>query len=158
MDLKQILGEQLKTNRPNLSQSSLRTYVSTLANLPKRCKIEGGSHEINLKWYEDNANKIMDDLTELTPNKHKSVLSALFILTGNEKVQTEMRKDLQTVNDEYKEQKMSATQKENWIDWSDVLKIYDDLRVKTDPLFKAKTLTAKQFEELQSFVLLSATY
>ena len=97
----------------------------------------------------------MQDLNELTPNKRKSVLSALFILTKNENVQTEMRKDLQEVNDFYKEQKMSEVQKENWIDWSDVLKIYDDLRVKTEPLFKAKALTPKQFEALQSFVLLS---
>ena len=40
-NLKQSLVEKLQENRPNLSQSSLRTYVSTLANLPKRCKLEG---------------------------------------------------------------------------------------------------------------------
>ncbi len=78
------------------------------------------------------------------------MLSALFILTGDEKIQTEMRKDLQTVNDEYKEQKMSATQKENWITWEEVQKIYDELKEKCEPLFKAKTLSASQFQEISA--------
>ena len=57
----------------------------------------------------------MQDLNELTPNKRKSVLSALFILTCDEKVQSAMKTDLQTVNDEYKEQRMSEAPRKNWI-------------------------------------------
>ncbi len=121
MDLKQLLAERIVTNRPKLSQSSLRTYVSTLANLPKRVKMEGGSH-VDVDWYSHNAHKILDELNDLTANKRKSILSALFILTGDEKIQKEMRADLQTVNDEYKNQSMSEVQRKNWIDWSDVLK------------------------------------
>ena len=55
-----IVSESLKSKRPNLSDKSLKSYVSTLINLPK--KMEDKPDNIN--YFEKNVDKIIKFLKD----------------------------------------------------------------------------------------------
>ena len=70
------LADAIQKARPALSASSVRTYVSILSSLHKKCI--GG--EVEVKDFDDTA-KFIKFLKDKTAASRKTVLSALFILT-----------------------------------------------------------------------------
>ena len=72
-DLKLILQNKLKEDRPNLSDSSLRTYVSILTNLNK--KLNGKN---TIDWFKKEHNQIFDYLEEKNDQTKKITLSSFF--------------------------------------------------------------------------------
>ena len=76
-DLKILLQEKLKETRPNLSTSSVKTYISILSNIYKKLNGEG-----NIEWFNKESNQILKSLEEKNDQTKKTNLSALFILTG----------------------------------------------------------------------------
>ena len=76
-DLKLLLQEKIKENRPNLSSSSVKTYISILSNLYKKLNGDG-----NIEWFERENNEILKYLDDKNDQTRKTTLSSLFILTG----------------------------------------------------------------------------
>lgn len=152
-DFKLLLAKEIKEKRPKLSDKSITSYVSTLSNLPK--KIDADLKEVDIKWFSDNAGKIVKMMEDKPATSRKSVLSALYILTGLEDIQKIMVIDAKSVNELYKQQKMSVSQEENWLDWSSIVAKYNEMKIQADILFKKKTLSADEFGELNKFMLLS---
>jgi len=72
-----IVSESLKSKRPNLSDKSLKSYVSTLINLPK--KMEDKPDHIN--YFEKNVDKIIKFLKDKPSRSRKSVLSPSVVVT-----------------------------------------------------------------------------
>ena len=72
------MEELLIQNRPNLSQGSLKTYMSLLRSI--HYNIFGKT--IDLDNFNDTA-KIMSYLQDKEPSKRKTYLSALYVLTNN---------------------------------------------------------------------------
>lgn len=145
------LIEVLKKNRPNLSESSLKTYVSILRSTYK--KIFPNDEEINIKKYED-TEKFFKYLENMG-TKRKTYLSALFVLTKNEKYQKEMLIDAKEYNDKSKEQKMSEKEKQNWITQAQVKEIYRKNEETANALYKLKSLSSKNLQLIQNFIILS---
>ena len=77
MSLKQFI----ETKRPNLSESSVTTYNSVLKNLYKRVF---GDEQIDIKKF-NNTEPIVNFIKDEPPNKRKSILSALVVVTDNDK-------------------------------------------------------------------------
>jgi len=150
------IKERLLEKRPNLTQSSIRSYVSTLKNLPQKVTKQYGS-DLDISFYddEDNLNNVIDYLQSEPSNKSKSVLSAVFVITENELVRDDMMNTINDVNDKYKTQEKSITEKENWIEWNDVLAIYSYLQTEANVIFKKQSLTASDKAKLNEYVLLS---
>lgn len=157
------IPEIIMANRPNLSQSSLRTYMS---NINKTSK------DINkpLETIDDiiaNCSTIMEVLMGYKPNIRKTKLSAfIVILDEKEKTPEERKKiiedfrkqmyaDADEVDKDEDKQRLTEKQEKNFITWDSVLKIYNELKIEAEPLFKLQTLTTKQLSKLQDFVLLS---
>ena len=76
-DLKLLLQEKIKENRPNLGTSSIKTYISILSNLYKKLNGDG-----NIEWFERGINEILKYLDDKNNQTQKTTLSALFILTN----------------------------------------------------------------------------
>ena len=76
-DLKLLLQEKIKENRPKLSTSSIRTYISILSNLYKKLNGEG-----NIEWFNKEDDEILKHLDDKNDQTRKTTLSALFILTN----------------------------------------------------------------------------
>jgi len=121
-ELKKAISDKIKENRPKLSASSVKTYISILFNIHKQItqKEEG-----DLSFFSKDENKIMDYLNKKKPQSRKSSLSALFILTNIESYRTLMLDDCKTVNENYKLQKKSVSEKENWISIEQIKEKYD---------------------------------
>ena len=74
----ETLKEYIKKQRPNISESSIKTYNSILTSLYKKIF---KSNDIDIKNF-DKHKEILDHLKTLEPNKRKTILSALVVITG----------------------------------------------------------------------------
>ena len=149
-DFKQSITELLKKKRPNLSDNSLRSYTSTLANLPKKCGLDDSIKSLH------NTEHILKELKDIEPNKRRSIMAALFVITECPEIKKTMDSDMTITNKNYRLQKKSETEKENWVNWNtDVLGKYNEMKQTANALFKLKTINPDQLYELSKFVLLS---
>lgn len=148
------MTKELKTyiqeKRPSLSEGSLKTYVSILKSLHK--KIWGG--EIDVKDYDD-TDKVLDHLKEMPSNKRKTILSALVVVTDKKPYRDLMMTDVSDYNKEINKQEKTENQKESWISTEEVKGIYEMLKKNADLLYKKKTHTANEIQQIQNFVILS---
>jgi len=94
------LTDELKSKRPNLGESSVKTYVSSLSNL---CKQMNGNE--TLDWFSSNEKEILEYLSSKQPRLRKGTLSALYVLTCIESYRLKMIEDCKATNEIYKEQK-----------------------------------------------------
>ena len=113
------ITNHLRSNRPNLSSSSLQTYSSVLFNLYKNMNMNEGStssaarQDPSLDWFSKNAVDILDYLVEnVKKSTRKSVLSALYVLTTLPIYHKQMLQDTKDINEEYKQQKKTQQQKQ----------------------------------------------
>ena len=128
------LINELKQQRPNLSESSLRTYSSILFNLHKTMS---GLNK-NIKWFEENIEPIVKHSADKNKSTRKSSLSALYVLTNEPLYKEAMMTQFKEMNDLYKEQRKTTKQKENWIDTEEITSTYNDFHEKVKAIFSKK--------------------
>ncbi len=138
----------LKDKRPNLSDKSINTYASVLKTIMKNMKFD------TVKQL-DNDKKVLDYLKDFPPNTRKTRLSALFVLTGNEEYKKNMLEDVNAYNNSMKTQTKNDKENENWITKDELFEIYNALKKDTNVLFRKKTKTMADLQDIQSFVMLS---
>jgi hypothetical protein len=103
---------------------------------------------------------ILKKIEHLKPNSRRtyliSIVSTLKKFPELQKIykiyydkMMELNKDLKVNNTK------SETQKENWIQQDEVLKIFGDIEAKTEPLLKLKKVNAKQWDDILDFIVLS---
>lgn len=147
MTFREIIENKIKEKRPNLNPSSLKTYVSILFNLNK--KLNPGNETLDL--FNDDV-KILEILKEKTPQTRKTVLSALFVLTGNSEYQNLMLSDCKLTNEMYKSQKKSQKEEDNWMSSTEIKEIYDDLFQRVSLMFSQKLIA--DYSTINNFILL----
>ena len=135
-EFRQSILDKIKENRPKLGESSAKTYVSILFNLHKKLAPEGND---NLTWFDD-VEHIIDKLKDIAPKVRKTTLSALFILTKNDKYQVLMMDDCKVANVEYREQKKDGKEAANWVEVSQIKTIYDRLLEQVKQMFAKKMI------------------
>jgi hypothetical protein len=145
--------ETLKQNRPNISESSLKTYNSTLTNFyylhhPKK-------QNIDINWFNN-----QDDIIDLigdTENK-KRIYAALIAITddkNNDKYKIVMYKDINDYNIEQNKQEKTEKQKKNWINQDKIIEIYNKLNNDYSYLLNKKKLNYDEFFNLQNYIIAS---
>jgi hypothetical protein len=148
---------KLKENRPNLSLSSYRTYTSILRNLLNKLDTK------DLNIFKNEPEKVIKILKDTDANKRKTILSAIIVFIEKDASKQTIKKyrdimieDVETYKKEQETQEKTDKQKENWMSYDEVLKVYNDLKNDTKHLFKKTTkLTNEEFQQLQNFVILS---
>ena len=124
-NLKDELLEQFKDKRPNLSQSSLKTYMSILNSLYN--KLEG----TNGVEFFNNHKKIIGHIQEMEKaQSKKTALSALFVLTGIKDYQDEMNTNIKAVNEFYKEQKNDPERLKKLKSFDEIVSIHESIKAK----------------------------
>jgi len=157
------IREMILTNRPNLSQSSIKTYMSNINKTARDIDKTIETTDDIIKFHKE----ILENLMTYRPNIRKTKLSA-FIVALDQKDKTpketadiieDLRKqlyfDAEDTEKQEEKQKLTKTQEENYITWEEVMKVYESLKTEAEPLFKLENLNKKQFNKLQEFVLLS---
>ena len=135
-DLKQLLIDKIKENRPKLGASSIKTYVSILMNLHKNMKEETHS----LDWFSSDHENILKYLEDKNAQTRKTSLSAIYGLTGRDEYRVVMMQVMQSVNNLLKEQKKTPTEAENWISEDEVKSVYNNLLQKATAMLTKKAI------------------
>jgi hypothetical protein len=91
----------------------------------------------------------------LEPNKRKTILSGLVVVTDKKEYREKMLDDVSSYNKEIKKQEKSETQKENWVTTDEVKTIYENLKKNADMLYKKKSFSASELQQIQNFIILS---
>jgi len=131
--IKQSITDTIQENRPKLSASSKKTYVSTLSSLYRR--LSGLADRYDNKFFKDHKDAIIESLSGKPAPSRKSVLSALFILTNDDEYRKLMLEDCKETNEKYRDQTKSQKETENWMSVEDIEKIYRGLFDKVSAMF-----------------------
>ena len=125
-ELKESIINKLKKNRPNITESSIKTYVSNLVSINKKLN---GEH--NMSFYDD-YKPILNfiEKEEMSLQTKKTLLSALYIMTHVKEYREKMIAYCNEVNNKYKEQKLTDKQKEHRISFEDVKEKVEDRSIK----------------------------
>lgn len=156
------IKDAIKHNRPKVSLSTVNTYMSNIRSLARDLKTPINSIDDIVSNYQ----AIFDNLKDKPLTTRKTKLSAFIVALDSdkntpeiEKILKEYRAQVKMDGDHYdkreESQKLTESQQKNFIPWSDVEKVYSNLKLEAEPLFKLPRLNVNQFMRLQLFVLLS---
>ena len=145
------IREYVKSKRPSLSESSITTYTSILKNLYDKV-FKDSTYE--LKKFDD-CEKVIDCLSSLPPNKRKTILSSLVIITDKKPYRDLMSKDVNEYKQQIDKQLKTPAQKEAWVNTNQVQEIFNDLKKNATLLYKKKQLTSSDLQEIQSYVIIA---
>ena len=143
-----------------LSQSSLDAYARNLL------KLNDDKPIINLKFLDD-VSKITEKLSKYKENTKRNYLIAITSVLSLDKSTSKKKQNLydayfKLMMEKNKELKAiegsnekTEVQKENWLSWSDVEKVRDDLKSKVDSFKSSKELSLNQYNLLLECVIIS---
>jgi phage-related protein len=147
--------EQIRTEiidkRPLLSTGSITTYAYAIRKVYQSIT---NIKEFNLELL-NNTEKVFEYLKDITPNKRKTILSALFVITNNPQYRTAMMTDIQTYTQEIELQEKNETQRDNWIEQDELDTIFKDMKKTAKELYKKETLDKNDFQKIQQYIMLS---
>ena len=152
-------------NRPLLASNTLKTYMASIRKIQSIVNVDADTVDALIK----NREEIAKQLAEVqTPMVRKSKISVIITILDDKHndhseelddalkfYRKEMTLDAAKVDKRELSQELSDKQKEHLITQEEVMKVYNQLKAEAAPLMKKGTLTRKQFETIQNFVLLS---
>jgi hypothetical protein len=149
-----LIINALRESRPNLSKGSVSTYASLLKTLHKNIF---GSAPIDVANFNDVA-KIRPFFKDRSPTQSKTTLSALVVLTDNDRYRDMMMEQIQKNTDTTNNQQKTSKQLSSWISGDDIRSVFNSMIKPVDTLFKkSKTvkLSLTELQIIQQFVILA---
>jgi len=155
MDIESIIKEE----RPNISENSLKVYIQNLKKLHKT--ITKNDEIKSLDFLKDYDN-VIKTLEEKNKNTMKNYLVAVVIILQSntkkyndliEKYQQKIKQLQENINDNYDENEKSDKQKDNWVDYSEILKLLRKMKKDTKPLLEKENLTNKEKDLIQQYLV-----
>lgn len=145
-----IIKTTIKNNKPDISDSSIKTYSSILKNI--YLKIFNDS-DIDISKF-DETDKILDYLKTMSPNRRKTVLSSLVVITDNKAYRDLMLKDINQYNEDISHQDKTEAQKASWVEKEEVENILNELRDNAELLYKKKVLKIQDLQQIQNYIIM----
>ena len=145
----------LKEKRPNISNSSLKTYESILRNL--YIKVFGkiyGDEKLDIKLFNTEQDKILKFLQNIEYNRRKTVLSALVVITDKYEYRNLMLDDIKEYNKNEAKQAKTDAQKENWVTGDDIERKFKTFFHNAKLLYMKENKTASDYQEIQNYIIL----
>jgi len=145
------ITDKLKENRPCLSLNSLKTYTSILNSLHD--KVYGDKDQL-LTDYDDDT-KILNYLKDKPANKKKTLLSALFVLTGKQSYRNEMMDQIQIYTNHLKTHEKTELEETNWVTPKEITEIYNNLKTEANHIYKQKgEVPMEDIQKLQDLIII----
>lgn len=141
----------LRKKRETLSSSSINTYSSILRSLYKKVF---GDENIDPKRF-DESKKIISFLKDVPPNKRKTILSALVIITDKKEYRELMMEDIQEYQKTIDKQEKTDAQEKNWVSSEEIEEKMKQLEKIACPLVKKDSLTNAELQHVQNFIILA---
>lgn len=159
-----VMNLQEELEKRDLSEATTLQYIKTLLNIHK--KIYNHDQLKNLNFLK-NLEKVEETITEnYKENTQKNIYNILSSILHPHKDKKGFKKVYEFYKDkandlgdkiqkETNKNEKTQTQKENWIEWKDVLKIRDELHEEVNTIKTKKNITQKDYETLLKNVVLS---
>lgn len=148
------IKEMIKEKRPSLSASSVTTYASILKNLHKKA-FDGKTFSLN---DFDDTDKVLDYLKDVPPNRRKTILSALVIISSGkvaDEYRSKMNDDVSAYNAEIQKQTKTDNQRENWIETNEIQEIFSKLETDAKALYKKTTKSVSDLQAIQNYIIVA---
>ena len=146
MDIKAYI----KSKREGLAESSITTYASILKSLYKKV---WGDEKMDFNKFSEHK-VILESLKDLPPNKRKTILSALFIITQIPQYRTLMMEDSTAYAKEIAQNKKTETQEENWVEPQEIDAVLAKLEKDATAIYKKQTKTPQDLQEIQNYIIM----
>jgi hypothetical protein len=143
------MEQVLKSNRPNLKDSSIRNYVSNLKSLYRNVF---GTDEYTLKDFNNTA-AILDYIQQKPLSSQLALLSYLVVLTNNPVYTNEM-KYLKPFRDQQIQTRPEVDTNHSVSD-EEVVQVFDKLKKRSDAIYKSGKITKSTLLELQNTILVA---
>lgn len=144
------IKKYVKEKKPSLSSSSVVTYSSILKSLYNKIF---NDNDFDLTKFNQ-TDKVLEHLKNITPNKRKTILSSLVIITDKKAYRDLMLEDVRDYNKEIQKQEKTDEQKESWVDTNQVKEILNELKQNTELLYKKKNLNVGDLQEIQNYIIM----
>lgn len=144
------IKKYVKDKKPSLSNSSIITYSSILKSLYNKVF---NDNDFDLTKFNQ-TEKVLEHLKNITPNKRKTILSSLVIITDKKAYRDLMLEDVRDYNKEIQKQEKTDEQKESWVDTNQVKNILNELKQNTELLYKKKNLNVGDLQEIQNYIIM----
>ncbi len=141
----------LREKRDTLSNSSINTYSSILRSLYKKVFGDG---LIEPKRFDDHK-KIIGYLKDVPPNKRKTILSALVIITNKKEYRELMMSDIQDYKKIIDKQEKTDSQEKNWVTAEEIDLRFKQLEKTALPLMKKDSLSNSELQAVQNYIILA---
>jgi integrase len=145
------IKNKLKENRSHLSASSVNTYSSTLKNLFYKVFPDS---TFDIKLF-NKSKEILKYLEKVEPNKRKSILSSLFVLTKDPVYQKNMVHDINNYEENIKMEIKQPKEEENWLSKEELDEIYQREKQIYNHLAKKKNHNIDDLQQMQNYIILS---
>jgi hypothetical protein len=151
MEFRDKVKEDIKSKKPKLSKQSIITYASILSNLYAHIWSDG---KYNMEKFND-VEPVIAFLKNIESNKRKTILSALYGITGKKEYRDLMISDIDKYNEKEHKQEMSDNQRENWVSKNEITTLSDTLQKTADYLYKKQGVkTMIDLQEIQQNIIL----
>ena len=142
------ISDLIKQKRPNLNEKSIKTYTSILKTISK---------DLGMKDLKDfkKTKEILEYLKDIPGSVRKTRLSALLVITGDDKFKEQMLKDINNYNKDKKNGNKNEKETEAWMTKEEIKKIFDNLKKRASINYKKGDLKMKELQEIQDFVMLA---
>ena len=141
----------IKSKREGLADSSITTYASILKSLYKKI---WGSEKMDFEKFREHK-VILESLKDLPPNKRKTILSALFIITEIPQYRSLMMEDSTAYAKEMSQNKKTETQEENWVEPQEIDAVLAKLEADAKAIYKKTTPTPQDLQEVQNYIIMA---
>lgn len=165
--------------RPNLKKSTVDSYERNIKKVfqllqKKIPKYELNKYDINeMIWILDSDNiiSVMKNVVNSSKRAYFATIvvfiDALYMTNINtkdeflrakesrEKINIEIEKIKNEMRSEQREQKMSPTEKKNWMKWDEIQQVYNDFYKRNRHLLKKNNINTQDKEILQQLLLLA---
>lgn len=142
----------LRNNKPNVAESSIKTYSNIVGKLCKRLDLE-----FNPRVFIDNKSVVMNYLKDVPISTQRSVISAIIAVHPDENY----KELLDRANQDYNASKATgeATQKEreNWVSQDEIAEKLKELRRLYKSVSSKKEKSSKDYQTLQNYLILALT-
>lgn len=150
----EILKNTIRANRPNITDSSIRTYVSILSNLYKR--VFPNDTEYDVKKFSD-AKTFINYLKDTEYNKRKTILASLVVISNSKDYNTLMLEDIEKHKAQELKQEKTQKQKDNWLEFDEIKKVVDREEKNAKLIYSKEKHTPGDLQWIQNYILLCLT-
>lgn len=146
------IQEVLRTNKPNVAESSIKTYSNIVGKLSKRLDLE-----FSPTVFIDNKIVVMNYLKDVPISTQRSVISAIIAIHPDENYKELLDRANQDYNAEKATGKKTDKEEQNWVTQDEIAEKLKELKRLHKSTASKKEKTSKDYQTLQNYLILSLT-